>query len=133
MIRVHDLGRSLDFYVGLLGMRLLRLKDFPEGRYTLAFVGFGSEDSTAVIELTHNWGEQAYALGTGWGHIALGVEDASAAVTALAQAGVTIIRPAGPLKGDPGETIAFIVDPDGYRIELIERRAREVLDWTRLL
>lgn len=133
MIRVRDLGRSLEFYVGLLGMRLLRLKDFPEGKFTLAFVGYGDESSTAVIELTHNWGASDYDLGTAWGHIALGVEDIHRTVTALGAAGVTVVRPAGPLKGDPREVIAFIEDPDGYRIELIEKTTEEALRWTALL
>lgn len=133
MIRVRDLGRSLDFYVGLLGMRLLRLRDFPDGRFTLAFVGYGDESSTAVIELTHNWGGADYDLGTAWGHIAVGVADIHRAVAALSAAGVSVVRPAGPLKGDQREFIAFIEDPDGYRIELIEKTAEEALRWTALL
>lgn len=133
MIRVRDLGRSLDFYVGLLGMRLLRLKDFPDGKFTLAFVGYGDESSTAVIELTHNWHAGDYDLGTAWGHIAVGVADIHKAVAALSAAGVRVIRRAGPLKGDQREVIAFIEDPDGYRIELIEKTAEEALQWTALL
>lgn len=133
MIRVRDLGRSLDFYVGLLGMRLLRLKDFPDGKFTLAFVGYGDESSTAVIELTHNWGTHDYDLGTAWGHIALGVADVDRAVAELRAVGVSVVRPAGPLKGDPSEVIAFIEDPDGYRIELIQKTAEESLKWTALL
>jgi lactoylglutathione lyase len=119
MIRVRDLDRSLDFYGAKLGMRLLRRKDFPEGRFTVAFIGYGEEDTDTVIELTHNWGDHEYTLGTGFGHIALGVADVYAAVSALADAGVKVLRPAGPLKGDPTVVIAFIEDPDGYRIELV--------------
>jgi len=133
MIRVRDLGRSLDFYVKLLGMRLLRLKDFPEGRFTLAFVGYGEESSTAVIELTHNWDAADYDLGTAWGHIALGVTDIHEAISALSTAGVKVVRPAGPLKGDRHEVIAFVEDPDGYRIELIDKPVEEALQWTALL
>lgn len=133
MIRVRDLDRSLDFYVGLLGMRLLRLRDFPEGRFTLAFVGYGPESDTTVIELTHNWDTSTYALGTAWGHLAFEVADVQAAAAALAAAGVAVVRPAGPLKGDPQETIAFVEDPDGYRIELIEQRPARQRQWTQLL
>lgn len=133
MIRVRDLERSLDFYVGTLGMRLLRRKDFPDGEFTLAFVGYGDESSTTVIELTHNWGTGAYDLGTAWGHLALGVEDVHAATARLAEAGVPVVRPAGPLRGDPREIIAFAEDPDGYRIELIEKSAEEALAWISLL
>ena len=121
MLRVRDLDASLDFYVGKLSMRLLRRRDFPEGQFTLAFVGYGHESETAVVELTHNWGEQDYTLGTAFGHIAIGVDDVFAAIRGLDQQGVKVVRPAGPLKGDESETIAFIEDPDGYRIELIER------------
>lgn len=119
MIRVRDLDRSLDFYIGKLGMTLLRRKDFPDDRFTLAFVGYGDEDTDAVIELTHNWGDHTYTLGTGFGHLALGVTDVFAAARALADVGVKVLRPAGPLKGDPDEVIAFIEDPDGYRVELV--------------
>ena len=120
MIRVGDLDRSLDFYTRLLGMRLMRRKEFPEGRFTLAFVGYGDEASDAVIELTHNWDTAGYDLGTGFGHIALGVPDIHAACAALAAEGVKIPRPPGPMKHG-GTVIAFIEDPDGYRIELIEK------------
>lgn len=133
MIRVSDLERSLEFYVGLLGMRLLRLRDFPEDRYSLAFVGYGPESTTAVIELTHNWGKHDYEHGTGWGHIALGVANVRQATSALGAAGVAVVRPAGPLKGDALETIAFIEDPDGYRIELVEQPTADGLCWTQLL
>jgi lactoylglutathione lyase len=122
MLRVADLDRSLDFYLHRLGMRLLRRRDFPEGRFTLAFVGYGDEQAVAVLELTYNWDAGRYTTGTGYGHLAIGVEDVHAATRALAAQGVPVVRPAGPLKGDPTELIAFVEDPDGYRIELIERR-----------
>ena len=121
MIRVGNLDRSLDFYTRLLGMTLLRRKDFPEGRFTLAFVGYGPEDSNAVIELTHNWDTTEYELGTGFGHLALGVPDIYGACATLAAEGVKIPRPPGPMKHG-GTVIAFAEDPDGYRIELIEKK-----------
>ena len=121
MIRVVDLEKSIDFYTRLLGMTLLRRADYPGGRFTLAFVGYGDEASTAVIELTHNWDQtEPYALGTGFGHIAIGVPDIHAACARLAGEGVAIPRPPGPMKHG-GTVIAFAEDPDGYRIELIER------------
>lgn len=121
MIRVKDLERSLQFYCRLLGMELLRQKDYPGGRFTLAFVGFGAEDATAVIELTHNWDQtEPYQVGDGFGHIAFGVQDIYAVCDQLKEAGAKITRPPGPMKH--GSTvIAFIEDPDGYKIELIER------------
>ncbi len=121
MLRVRDLNRSLDFYSSLLGMQLLRRQDFAEGRFTLAFLGYGPENETTVLELTHNWGLHDYAVGTGYGHVAIGVKDVEAVTQALAHAGVKVVRPAGPLKGDPREIIAFVEDPDGYRLELIQR------------
>jgi lactoylglutathione lyase len=122
MIRVRDLKKSLDFYTRHLGMRLLRQKDYPTGKFTLAFVGYGDEESQCVIELTHNW-EQAepYQLGTGFGHLAIGVPDVHGTCEALAKEGVKIPRPAGPM-AHGGSVIAFIEDPDGYRIELVERK-----------
>lgn len=125
MLRVADLDRSLAFYVDTLGMTLFRREEYPAGRFTLAFVGFGAEASSAVIELTHNWDISAYDRGNGYGHIALGVTDAYAACEALAAKGARIIRPAGPMSNaspdrDDIEVIAFIEDPDGYRVELIE-------------
>ncbi len=121
MIRVRDLDRSLDFYTRLLGMRLLRKKDFPGGEFTLAFVGYGSEETDAVIELTHNWGrEEDYGKGEGFGHLALAVPDPYAVCEALEKEGVKIPRPAGPMKHG-GSVIAFVEDPDGYKIELIQR------------
>ncbi len=119
MLRVHDHENSLAFDTGALGMKLLRRKDYPEGRFTLAFVGYGGEAGHTVIELTHNWGNAPYALGTGYGHIAIGVDDIHGACDALAKAGVKITRPAGPMKADPSIVIAFVEDPDGYKVELI--------------
>ena len=121
MLRVGDLERSLRFYTEVLGMRLLRRHDYPEGRFTLAFVGYGAESDTAVLELTHNWDTAAYELGNGYGHVALEVEDAAAACAAIKARGGKVVREAGPMKH--GTTvIAFVEDPDGYRIELIERK-----------
>ncbi len=121
MIRVRDLDRSLDFYTRLLGMSELRKKDYPGGKFTLAFVGYGGEADHTVIELTHNWDqEEPYDLGTGFGHVAIGVADIYATCERLEAEGVAIPRPPGPMKH--GTTvIAFIEDPDGYKIELIER------------
>lgn len=122
MIRVKDLEKSLDFYTRLLGMNELRKTDFPSGEFTLAFVGYGEEKNSTVIELTHNWGqEEPYDLGNGFGHLALGVPDIYATCEVLAKEGVPIPRPAGPMKHG-GSVIAFIEDPDGYKIELIERK-----------
>lgn len=122
MIRVKDLDKSLDFYTRHLGMKLLRKKDYPSGEFTLAFVGYGDEESNAVIELTHNWGrEEPYELGTGFGHLAVGVPDIYGTCEKLATEGVNIPRPPGPMKHG-GSVIAFIEDPDGYKIELIERK-----------
>ncbi len=122
MIRVRDLERSIDFYTRLLGMDLLRRKDYPGSKFTLAFVGYGDEAKNAVVELTHNWDQaEPYELGTGFGHLAIGVADVSATCERLESEGVSIPRPAGPMKH--GSTvIAFVEDPDGYKIELIERK-----------
>jgi lactoylglutathione lyase len=123
MIRVNRLEESLAFYTGPLGMRLLRRHDYPGGRFTLAFVGYGDESETAVIELTHNWDTDHYEIGDGFGHIALGVQDIYGTCERLRGAGVKIVREPGPMKH--GSTvIAFIEDPNGYRIELIELKAR---------
>jgi lactoylglutathione lyase len=121
MIRVRDLDASLNFYTNQLGMKLLRKRDYPSGKFTLAFVGYGDETNSTVIELTHNW-EQAepYNLGSAFGHLAIAVPDVYRACERLAAAGVKIPRPAGPM-AHGGSVIAFIEDPDGYRIELIER------------
>jgi len=122
MIRVGDLERSIAFYTEILGMQLLRRHDYPEGRFTLAFVGYGPEENEAVLELTHNWDTPAYDLGNGYGHVALAVPDAAAACSEIAKRGGKVVRPAGPMKH--GSTvIAFVEDPDGYKIELIEKRA----------
>ena len=121
MIRVRDLDASLRFYTNLLGMKLLRKRDYPSGQFTLAFVGYGDESSNAVIELTHNWGQaEPYSLGSAFGHLALGVPDVYETCERLAAAGVKIPRPAGPMPHG-GSVIAFIEDPDGYRIELVQR------------
>jgi lactoylglutathione lyase len=121
MIRVRDLDASLNFYTSLLGMKLLRKRDYPTGKFTLAFVGYGDENSNAVIELTHNWDQkEPYALGTAFGHLAIGVPEVYKACEQLAAAGVKVPRPAGPM-AHGGSVIAFIEDPDGYRIELIQR------------
>ena len=120
MLRVGDLEQSLAFYTEVLGMRLLRRRDYPDGRFTLAFVGYGEESETAVLELTHNWDTPKYELGTGYGHVALEVEDAAAACDAIRARGGKVVREAGPMKH--GTTvIAFVEDPNGYKIELIER------------
>lgn len=120
MIRVGDLERSIAFYTEVLGMQLIRRQDYPEGRFTLAFVGYGKESETAVIELTHNWDTDQYDLGDGFGHLAVAVPDAAAACDAIRERGGKVVREAGPMKH--GTTvIAFIEDPDGYKIELIER------------
>ncbi len=122
MIRVKDLETSIDFYTRFLGMKLLRRKDYPTGEFTLAFLGYGDEKTNTVIELTYNWHqEDAYELGTGFGHLAIGVPDIYGTCEALEKAGVSIPRPPGLMKHG-GSVIAFIEDPDGYRIELIERK-----------
>lgn len=120
MIRVGDLERSIAFYTEVMGMRLLRRKDYPEGRFTLAFVGYRPEEETAVIELTHNWDTDRYELGNAFGHLAVAVDDAKAACDAIRARGGKVVREAGPMKHG-GSVIAFVEDPDGYKIELIER------------
>lgn len=120
MLRVGDLDRSLAFYTEVLGMRLLRRQDYPEGKFTLAFIGYQDESEGAVIELTHNWGVDQYELGNAYGHIALEVPDAKRACDEIRQRGGKVVREAGPMKH--GTTvIAFVEDPDGYKVELIER------------
>jgi lactoylglutathione lyase len=119
MIRVGDLERSLDFYSNVLGMKILRRKDYETGRFTLAFVGYGDESSSAVIELTHNWDTDRYEIGTGYGHIALGMENIYTACEAIRAKGGKISREPGPMKHGTTE-IAFVEDPDGYKIELIQ-------------
>jgi len=123
MLRVGDLEKSIDFYTQVLGMRLLRRKDYPDGKFTLAFVGYQDEADGAVLELTHNWDTSSYDLGTGYGHIALEVEDAYKACEEIKTRGGKVTREAGPMKH--GQTvIAFVEDPDGYKIELIQRDSR---------
>lgn len=121
MIRVGDLDRSIAFYTDVLGMKLLRRKDYPEGKFTLAFVGYGDEQHNSVIELTYNWGVEQYELGSGFGHIALEVDDVYQATEEIKKRGGKILREAGPMNA--GTTIiAFVADPDGYPIELIGKR-----------
>ncbi|MDK4526072.1 lactoylglutathione lyase [Kingella kingae] len=121
MLRVGNLEQSLAFYTEVLGMKLLRRKDYPEGRFTLAFVGYGEESDTTVLELTHNWDTPSYDLGAGYGHIAIEVDDAYAACDAVCAKGGKVTREAGPMKH--GTTvIAFVEDPDGYKIEFIQKR-----------
>ncbi|MGH7083238.1 MAG: lactoylglutathione lyase [Acetobacteraceae bacterium] len=121
MLRVKNLDRSVHFYTSLLGMKELRRREVPDGKYTLSFVGYGDEAGSTVLELTYNWGKDAgYDLGSGFGHLALGVPDVAATCTELRKSGVKITREPGPVKF--GTTvIAFIEDPDGYKIELVER------------
>jgi lactoylglutathione lyase len=125
MLRVRDLEASLHFYCDVLGMKLLRRKDYPDGKFTLAFVGYDDESRAAVIELTHNWGKTDYVLGDAFGHVALGVGDIVATCARLRAAGARITREPGPMKH--GTTvIAFLEDPDGYKIELIEQKGGPV-------
>lgn len=121
MLRVGDLERSIAFYTGVLGMRLLRRNDYPEGKFTLAFVGYQDEQVGAVLELTYNWGVEKYDLGTGYGHIAVEVDDAAKACELVRQKGGSVVREAGAMKH--GTTvIAFVADPDGYKIEFIQKK-----------
>ncbi|QNN22914.1 lactoylglutathione lyase [Planctomycetales bacterium ZRK34] len=118
MLRVTELERSIDFYTQVLGMKLLRRKDYPDGKFTLAFLGYGPESDTAVLELTHNWGVDEYELGNAYGHIAIEVDDVYKAAEQVQAAGGNVTRPPGPMKH--GDTIlAFVEDPDGYKIELL--------------
>ena len=120
MVRVGDLDRSIKFYTEVLGMRLLRRKDYPEGRFTNVFVGYKDESEAAVLELTHNWDTKSYELGNGYGHVAISVDDAAKACEDVRARGGKVTREAGPMKH--GTTvIAFVEDPDGYKIELIQR------------
>ena len=121
MIRVGNLEKSIAFYTQVLGMTLLRQREYPGGRFTLAFLAYGPEETHAALELTYNWGVDAYDLGKGYGHIALGVDDITATCDAIREAGGRIVREPGPMKH--GTTVlAFVEDPDGYKIELIEGR-----------
>ena len=119
MIRVGDLDKSIDFYTKVLGMKLLRRKDYPDGKFTLAFVGYGDESHNAVIELTHNWETKSYDLGNGFGHLAIGLPDVYAACDAVKAKGGVVTREPGPMKFG-GSVIAFVQDPDGYKIEFIQ-------------
>ena len=120
MLRVGDLQRSIDFYTGVLGMKLLRRNDYPDGKFTLAFVGYGDESQGAVIELTHNWDTKSYELGNGFGHVAIAVPDACKACEEVRRLGGKVTREAGPMKFG-GSVIAFVEDPDGYKIEFIQK------------
>jgi lactoylglutathione lyase len=118
MVRVGDLDRSIQFYTETLGMELLRRKDFPDGKFTLAFLGYGSEAENSVLELTHNWDTDSYEIGTGYGHIAIETEDVYAACEKIRERGGNVTREPGPMKH--GTTVlAFVEDPDGYKIELL--------------
>jgi lactoylglutathione lyase len=118
MLRTGNLQRSIEFYTQILGMKLLRQKDYPEGKFTLAFLGYGDESNQTVIELTYNWGVESYEMGNAYGHIAIEVDDVYQAATKIKEAGGVILREAGPMNA--GTTIiAFVEDPDGYPIELI--------------
>ena len=120
MLRVGDLDRSIEFYTHVLGMQLLRRNDYPDGEFTLAFLGYGPEETHTVLELTYNWGVSEYDLGDAYGHIALGVEDIYKACDEIRAAGGEVVREPGPMKHGTA-VIAFIKDPDGYKVELIER------------
>lgn len=123
MLRVGDLEQSIAFYTEVLGMQLLRRKDYPTGRFTLAFLGYGPESDHTVLELTHNWDTSSYELGDGYGHIALGVEDIHSTCAGIADQGGRVVREPGPMKH--GSTvIAFVEDPDGYKVELIQLSSR---------
>ncbi len=122
MIRVGNLQRSLKFYIEVMGMKLLRKKDFPEGEFSLAFVGYGEETDSTVLELTHNWDTDTYEHGSAYGHIAISVEDVYAACERIRVAGGKVVRDAGPMKGTT-TVLAFVEDPDGYKIELLSEDA----------
>lgn len=119
MLRVTDLDRALAFYCDVMDMKLLRRKDYPEGRFTLAFVGYGDESASTVLELTHNWDTDAYEMGSAYGHVAIGVDDVYASCDRIRARGGKIVREAGPMKGGRS-VIAFVEDPDGYKVELLQ-------------
>ncbi len=121
MLRVTNLDESLRFYCDVLGMKLLRKHDFPSGKFTLAFVGYGDEAETTVLELTHNWDVSSYDLGDAYGHIAIGVDDVYAACDRIRERGGKVVRDAGPMKGGTA-VIAFVEDPDGYKVEIVAER-----------
>jgi lactoylglutathione lyase len=121
MIRTGDLDRSIDFYIKVLGMKLIRQHDYPEGKFTLAFLGYGEEREQTVIELTYNWGVDRYEIGTGFGHIAIEVDDVYAACSEIKHRGGKVVREAGPMNAGTS-IIAFVSDPDGYMIELIGKK-----------
>lgn len=121
MLRVTNLEESLKFYCDVLGMKLLRKHDFPSGKFTLAFVGYGEESDTTVLELTHNWDVSGYELGDAYGHIAIGVDDVYAACDRIRERGGNVVRDAGPMKGGTA-VIAFVEDPDGYKVEIVAER-----------
>ncbi|MEE8055195.1 MAG: lactoylglutathione lyase [Gammaproteobacteria bacterium] len=123
MLRVGDMDRSIHFYTEVLGMKVLRKQEYPDNQFTLAFVGYGDEVDHAVLELTYNWDQDRYEMGDAYGHIAIGVDDVYAACDAIRERGGKIVRDAGPMKG--GSTvIAFVEDPDGYKIEFLEDPAQ---------
>ena len=124
MLRVGDLQRSIKFYTEVLGMKLLRTTDRPEQKYSLAFVGYDSEENSAVLELTYNYGVDRYEMGGAFGHVAIGVPDVAGACNRVRAAGGKVTREAGPVKGG-GSVIAFVEDPDGYKIEFIERKSAD--------
>ena len=131
MLRVGNLEKSLKFYCDVLGMKLLRQKDYPGGKFTLAFVGYGEEQDNTVIELTYNWGVEKYDLGSGYGHIALGVDDIYGTCEKMKSLGGKVTREPGPMKH--GTTvIAFVEDPDGYKIELIQLKTQDLADQEKL-
>ena len=122
MIRTGNLDRSIDFYSSVLGMKLLRQHDYPEGKFTLAFLGYGDESEQAAIELTYNWGVERYDMGTGYGHIAIEVDDVYAACDEIKRRGGKVVRDAGPMNAGTS-IIAFVSDPEGYMIELIGKKS----------
>jgi lactoylglutathione lyase len=119
MLRVGDLDRAIEFYTSVLGMKLLSKREFPDGKFSIAFVGYGSMETAAALELTYNWGTDHYEIGTAYGHVAIGVENVYKACEKFAKAGANITRPAGPMKNGH-RIIAFIQDPDGYKVEVVE-------------
>ena len=123
MLRITNLERSLSFYTEVMGMKLLRRRDYPGGRFTLAFVGYGKESDTAVLELTHNWDTDSYELGSAYGHIAIGVDDIFGTCEAIRSKGGKVVRDPGPMS-EGGTVIAFVEDPDGYKLELIQLASR---------